>query len=90
MTDIKLKTDANGHEMVLLTDPEKYGPSKKGLHTSHIFLHLASGAVFTAPPSLRGLSRLSEAEVEMVEYWLREKGAEMVPDIFAGDPPPDG
>ncbi len=39
---------------------------------------------------MRGLSRLGEAEVEMVEYYLREAGDVSEPDVFAGDTPPDG
>ena len=82
---IWISTDANGHESVNLTDPAKYGPSGKGLHTANILIHAATGHVFAAPVGLRGLSRLSPADAEMVSHFLKERGAAEV-DVFAGDP----
>ncbi len=56
------------------------------LPADHIMIRASDGHVFTAPVGLRGLARLSPADVEMVEHWLHEKGVDLKPDIFAGDP----
>ncbi len=90
MTEIKIETDQRGHELILLTDEALYGSSKKCLPVQNILVHAATGEFFHAPPSLTGLSRLSEAEAAMIQYWLREVGGVHEPVVFAGDTPPDG
>ncbi len=89
MTEIKIETDQRGHELILLTDEALYGSSKKCLPVQNILVHAATGEFFHAPPSLTGLSRLSEAEAEMVAHWLREVGGVHEPVVFPGDTPPD-
>ena len=90
MTTIKIETDQRGHEMILLADESRYGGSKKGLPVQNILVHAATGEFFHAPPGLTGLSRLSEAEAEMVAHWLREVGGVHEPVVFAGDTSPRG
>ena len=90
MTEITISTDANGREMILLTDESKYGGSKKCLPTQNILVNAATGEFFHAPPGLTGLSRLSEAEAAMIQHWLSEVGGPHEPVVFAGDTPPDG
>ncbi len=86
---IEMTTDKSGREHLVLTDEAKYGKSSKGLPVANILVHARTGECFHAPPGLNGLSRLSEAEAEMVTFWLDKVGGPHAPDIFAGDPPPD-
>ena len=90
MTTIKIETDQRGQKMILLADGAKYGKSQKCLPVQNILVHAATGEFFHAPPSLTGLSRLSEAEAAMVEHWLREVGGVHEPVVFAGDTSPRG
>ena len=66
------------------------GGKKAVLMASDLFLRLSDGHVFTAPSGSVPLYRLNPHEVEMVEFWLHQKGGKVEPDIFAGEPPPDG
>ena len=84
---IKISTDKNGREHLVLTDESKYGKSSKGLPVANILVHAITGHVFHAPPGLNGLSRLSEAEAAMVTFWLDKVGGPHEPKIFAGNPP---
>lgn len=79
---IEIKTDANGNEVIILTEPHR------GLHTDHIYVRACDGAVFTAPPGL--LSRLGAPEVEMVKYYLDQNDGPCPPNVFEGDTAPDG
>ena len=90
MSSFKIETDENGCEMVVMTDPAKYGSGPKGIPVANILIRACDGAVFNASPGLRGLSRLGEPEAAMVEYYLSETGAVHEPVVFAGDTPPDG
>jgi len=36
------------------------------------------------------MARVTPHEVEMVEHYLRETDGPQAPNVFAGDPPPDG
>ncbi len=87
---IKIETDANGCEMILLTDVARFGAGGRGLPVKNILVRACDGAVFAAPPSLHGLSRLGEAEAEMVAHYFREVGGPHEPNVFVGDTPPDG
>ena len=75
-----------GCEHLKLEDAPKYGRHGRGLQVDHIWVRLCDGHVFTATPHSRGLSRLTEAEVEMVQFYLDQKDGPLVPDVFAGDP----
>ena len=66
------------------------GGKKAVLMASDIFLRLSDGHVFTARSGPIPLDRLNPHEVEMVEFWLHQQGAEVKPNVFAGEPPPDG
>ena len=79
----RIETDGTGQECVMI---DREDGRTQALATNNVFVRLADGHVFTGPTDLRGLSRLSQLEVEMVHHWLRERGAEIGPDIFAGDP----
>ena len=81
--NIEMRTDANGLEMILLTDPEKYSGSNKGLPVKNILIHAATGEVFHAPPGLHGLSRLSEADCHSARVG-REVGLERPVACSAG------
>ncbi len=56
------------------------------LPADQILVRASDGNVFTAALGLRGLSRLSPHDVEMVEHFLKERGA-AEPVVFAGDTP---
>ena len=56
------------------------------LPAEHILIRASDGHVFTAPVGLRGLARLSPADVEMVEHYRHERGM-CEPVVFAGDTP---
>ncbi len=56
------------------------------LPADQILVRASDGHCFTAPVGLRGLLRLGPADVEMIEFFRREKGmCEAV--VFAGDTP---
>ena len=86
---IEIKTDGNGHENITLVDVPKYGARPKGIPTKHILIRACDGHVFHAPPSLRGLSTLSEAEAECVKFYLEKLGGPCKPNVFAGNEPSD-
>ena len=87
MTSIKIETDANGCEMIILTDVEKYGKRGRGLPAANILISASDGHVFVARPNLPGLSRLGEVDAELVRHYLGEIGGAHEPNIFAGDDP---
>ncbi len=81
--------------MTIKIEPDIYGKDiiwcevdgrPTALPTDHILIRASDGHVFTAPVGLHGLARLAPHDVEMVEYWLRERGVEIGPNVFAGDP----
>ncbi len=84
---IEIQTDKAGRDILVLSDPEKYGAGKKPLHTDHVLVRLSDGHVFKAPPGMRGLMRLSEAEAEMVKHYISNSGDECKPNVFAGNAP---
>lgn len=86
---IRIETDGNGHEKLVLTDVGRFGPRAQALHTDTLFVRLRDGACFTVPPGTRGVSRLSAAEVDMVNFWLAQHGGVVTPSVFAGDTPPE-
>ena len=79
---IKIVPDAYGKD-ILWTEVDG---RPTALPADHILIRASDGHVFKAPTGLKGLFRLAQHDVEMVEYWLRERGAEIEPKIFAGDP----
>ena len=83
----KIETDDSGRYVIFTDRPDvaRAGPRRvasPGLNADHCYIRLGDGQVFT---SAQPLDRLSPAEVEMIEYFLREKGADITPDIFAGE-----
>ncbi len=91
MTNIKIETDARGHTMILMADEERFGAGGRGLAVENILIRASDGHVFIKSNASRdGLERPSEVEIEMIEYFFRETDGPHAPDIFAGDPPPDG
>ena len=86
---ISIETDNSGREHLMMTDVPKFRGNPRGIPVENILIRACGGHVFSAPPGLRRLSRLGEAEAEMVEYWLREVDGAREPNIFAGDPPVD-
>ena len=83
---VRTEINARGQEEIR---GEK-GGKKAVLMASDLFLRLSDGHVFTAPSGPVPLYRLNPHEVEMVEFWLRERGAGIEPKVFAGEAPPDG
>ena len=81
--------------MTCRIEPDAYGKDviwcevdgrPTALPADHILIRASDGHVFTAPVGLRGLSRLSPADVEMVEHYRHEQGMSE-PVVFAGDLP---
>ena len=81
--------------MTLRIEPDAYGKDviwcevdgrPTALPAEQILVRASDGHVFTAPVGLRGLSRLSPHDVEMVEHYRHEKGMSE-PVVFAGDLP---
>ena len=88
---IKIETDANGLTVILLTDEARFGAGARVLPVNNILIRGPDGHLFIKSPSSHGgLSRASEIDVEMVEYYFDKLGGPHEPDIFAGDPPPSG
>lgn len=82
---ITIETNRRGQE-------EIWGENSRGqkhvMEANRIFVRASDGHVFLAPMSERPrLVRLNPHEVPMIEHFLREKGAGIEPNIFAGDPP---
>ena len=83
---VTIKTDAHGKEIIW----SEVGGRAVPLPAENIYVRAEDGHVFTSPPgNFRGktMERLRPHEVEMVEYWLREKGAGIEPNIFTGEAP---
>ena len=79
---IKIEPDARGRDTIWCEVDGRPTP----LPADHVLIRASDGHVFTAPIGLRGLSRLSPHDVEMIEFFRREKGL-AEPVIFAGDTP---
>ena len=89
---VRIETDALGQETIVTDSADNAGLNskitKQGLPTDQVYMRLSDGQVFTAVIGSLGPdgpTRLSPAEVDMVQHYLREKGAPE-PDVFAGDP----
>ncbi len=78
----KIEPDAYGKD-VIWTEVDGRATA---LPAEQILVRASDGHVFTAPVGLRGLSRLSPHDVEMVEHYRHEKGM-CEPVVFAGDTP---
>ena len=78
----KIDTDAFGRD-VIWTEVDG---RKTALPADQILIRASDGHVFTAPVGLRGLSRLSLHDVEMIEHYRHEKGL-CEPVVFAGATP---
>ncbi len=91
---IKIETDVRGHAQILITDKARFGGGRtrgRGLAANSIFVQSATGQVFVKSSASRdGLERPSDVDVEMIEYYFRETDGPHAPDLFVGDPPPDG
>ena len=71
---IEITTDANGCEMILLTDEPRFGSGARGLPSQHIFIRATDGQLFSARPDLPGLAPLSDVEQEMALFYFDETG----------------
>ncbi len=71
---------------VLRTNSPELGAERhpKSLPADHILIRASDGQIFTLPPEVP-LRRLSSAQVEMVEYFLAERGMPKI-NIFVGEP----
>ena len=79
---IKIESDAFGKDIIWT----EVDGRPTALPAEQILVRASDGHVFTAPVGLRGLSRLSAHDVEMVEHFRDERGlCEAV--IFAGYTP---
>ena len=86
---VTIKPDNTGKDVIW----SEVGGKPVPLPVENLYLCMESGHLFTSPPgSFRGktLDRLRPHEVEMVEFWLREKAPEIAPNVFAGEPAPEG
>ena len=86
---VRIETDPIGRDVIW----SEVGGKAVRLPVENILIRASDGHVFTTPPgSYRWtvLERLRPHEVAMVEFWLREKAVEIAPNIFAGEPAPDG
>ena len=79
---IKIEPDAFGKD-VIWTEVDGRATA---LPAEQILVRASDGHVFRAPVGLRGLSRLSPHDVEMVMHYRHEKGM-CEPVVFAGDTP---
>ena len=78
---IRIEKDAQGRDVIW----SEIGGKAVPLPVPTIYVRASDGHVFTIEGS--GLpQRLRPHEPEMVEYWLREKGVKIEPNIFAGEP----
>ena len=85
---VTIKQDAAGREVIW----SERGGKPVPLVVEDIFIRASNGHVFKAdyyysPPRLH---RLEPQEVAMVQHWLRAADGPHVPNVFAGEPPPDG
>ena len=64
--------DKGGSEHLKLSDESKYGRHGRGIPVDFILMRVSDGHFFRAAPGLRGLERLSEAEAEMVNHYLKK------------------
>ena len=56
---------------------------KQALNPGHLYMQVATGHLFvTSQP----LPRIAPHDAEMAEHWFKERGADLAPDIFAGEP----
>ena len=78
----KIDTDAFGRDVIWC----EVDGRPTALPAEQILVRASDGHVFTAPVGLRGLSRLSAHDVEMIEHYRDEKGMPE-PVVFAGDTP---
>ena len=74
MSKIEITTDANGCEMILLTDEPRFGSGARGLPSQNILIRCTDGKLFSARPDLPGLQPLSDVEREMAEYFFDQVG----------------
>ncbi len=89
---VRIEKDAQGKDVLWTEVGGEHGGKAKPvpLPVENIFFHAATGHVFTTfPGNYRGktLERLRPHEVEMVEFWLRERASEITTLVFAGEPP---
>ena len=82
----RIETGPDGADVIITDSPDmaRAGPSRvksQALPANHAYMRLSDGQMFT---NAKPMYRLSPAEAEMVEHYLREKGADIGPDIFAG------
>ena len=91
MTTITIEIDANSGKQVIWS--ELVGKPVP-LPVENLYLRMSDGHIFTVPPGpfSRGqsLQRLRPHEIEMIQFWLAERGGKIKPDIFAGEPEPGG
>ena len=80
---VRIETDAQGHDVLW----SEVGGKAVPLQVENLFFRALDGHVFVGPSGHVPLERLRPHEVEMVEFWLHEKGVEIEPNIFAGEPP---
>ncbi len=78
----KIEPDAFGRD-VIWTEVDG---RPTALPADQILTRASDGHCFTAPVGLRGLSRLGPPDVEMIEFFRRERGL-AEPVVFAGDTP---
>ncbi len=78
----KIEPDAFGRDVISC----EVDGRKTALPADQILIRASDGHVFTASAGLRGLSRLSTHDVEMIEYYRHEKGL-CEPVVFAGYAP---
>ena len=74
MSKISISTDANGCEMILLTDEPRFGSGARGLPSLNIMIQAATGKMFSARPDLPGFAPLSDVEEEMALFYFDETG----------------
>ena len=80
---IRIETDNRGDAVIWGEKGGKAAP----LMVKSIFMQMSTGHIFVAPSGAIPLMRLNPHETGMVEYWLRERGSEIGPNIFDGEPP---
>ena len=87
---ISIWTDKSGCEHLKLEDVPKYGRGGRGIPVNNILVRISDGYVFRAPDGLRGLEKLSDAEADMVRFYLDKLDGPIVPVVFAAGHAPDG
>ena len=83
-------TDKGGGAHLKLEDLERYGRGGRGIPVNCILVRVSDGHVFRAPDGLRGLEKLSEAEADMVRFYLDKLDGPIVPVVFAAGHTPNG